>query len=843
MIQNRLLTKHLIHLLLLIVLLVTTFFHLWQLPHFPPPMTGDEAKNGLEVLLLRAEPKLISFAPANAGREAMFHYMLMLPMAIFGSTVFALRIIPTLAGIVAVALSYRWARTLLPPSPDGPWAALLTATCLSASLWALQLSRLGLRGILLLPCMLAAYHFFWLGYRRTQLKWFVFSGLFLGLAIHTYTASRALPLVFTLFVLGVTLFYRKREAGYVATAWRGLVITGLVSMLVFAPLGWYFLNNPGAFIFRSDQVSLQSIYQTYHAHTGQSFANFLLATWGEHLSWFIDLSMPWLQNRTWPLLLRGLPIFFFGLGIVRAVVLARRQAAYFFLLITFLVGILPIFIGLPTSMRVILAIPGTYALLAIGLYYPIDWSAKKAPHLRRPVSAAVTGAIVLVSSVSLIGLFQFERWVGPPPLTAPFDHALAAATERIRARVLDDKESVLVPQVIYHFPTGRYLLDDGFAFGPEPPADSAKAVLVFWPVDWARWFQNQAPSFVRLSPQAKEGLGVVDMAGQWDQPKITQFLEQVEAQRQLPDTETVVDATGQPVGHFIKLPEQLVFDSLRNDPQNPVRLDYPNGLQLLGYDSWFLSDRRVDVGLFWMAHRHILEDHHLVLQLIDGEGNVVGETVEPFWASPAYWDLRQPIISHTIIDLPAPPSPGIYTLKLGLIRDNYTTGALGLGAWSRPVNRAGAESLTPIGLIQVGDTPQFDHDLNVNFGDELALTGYRLEAGALPGVYEIGLRWQALQVMDSDYTITIQLLDQDNKLVAQTDKPPFGGAYPTTAWPPGTPLPDSYWLQLPENVPGGEYRLAVGVYDFDTLERLPVTQADSVIPGANLVVLQPVPVN
>jgi len=188
------LQKHTTHALMLLTLLVTTFFHIWQLPDFPPPMTGDEAKNGLEVLLLMAEPKLIAFAPANAGREAMFHCMLMLPLTIFGSTVFALRIIPTVAGILAVALSYRWARSLLPVSPSTPWIALLTAVIVATSLWATQLSRLGLRGILLLPCMLAAYHFFWLGYRRKRYKWFVFSGIFLGLALHTYTASRALPL-------------------------------------------------------------------------------------------------------------------------------------------------------------------------------------------------------------------------------------------------------------------------------------------------------------------------------------------------------------------------------------------------------------------------------------------------------------------------------------------------------------------------------------------------------------------------------------------------------------------------------------------------------------------------
>jgi hypothetical protein len=455
----------------------------------------------------------------------------------------------------------------------------------------------------------------------------------------------------------------------------------------------------------------------------------------------------------------------------------------------------------------------------------------------------VAAVVLLFGTFSIVQLFKFERWVGPPPLTAPFDHALAVATDRIRARVLDRKESVLVPQVIYSFPTGRYLLDDGFESVTETSSPSTETVLVFWPVDWAGWFQNQAPSFVMLSPQGEGRTGVVEAVGQWEQGEIANFQAQVQTQRNLPNTEAVVDATGRTVGHFIELPWQQALDSLRSAPQNPALLDYPNGLQLLGYDSWFVSDQSLDIGTFWVARRHILEDHHLVLQLVDAANNVVGETVESFWASPPYWSPDQQVISHNIINLADTPSPGIYTLKLGLIKDNYTAEAMGLGAWNRAGNVRHSEPLVPIGLIHIGDSLPFDSDLGATFGDELALTGYRLESGERPNTYNIGLRWQALQPVENDYTITIQLFDKDDNLVAQVDKPPFGGAYPTTAWQPGTEMPDTYTLELPESVPGGEYRLAVGVYDFDTLERLPVVEADNIIPDANLVILQQVAVN
>jgi hypothetical protein len=836
--------------LLLSTLLIATFLRWWNLTEFPPCVAGDEAQNGLDALRLIAAPKLTVFLPANTGREALFYYFLMSSIAILGPTAFALRIWPTIVGILVVALSYRWVRSLLSGSGRTIWIALLAAVFMATSLWGLYMSRMGLRAIFLLPFMLATYHFFWTGYSRSESRWFVLSGLFLGLSTYTYLSSRLIPLTLVLFVGCLSIFYRKRETNRLRLAWSGLVITALVSGVVFVPLGWYFFNHPDAFLLRSSQVSLWESYQVNHAHTGESFTHFVLTSWGDNLRWFVNLSTPWIQNQGLPVILYLLP-FFFWIGLIRAAYLARRHPGYTFLLISFFVGILPILFSPPTLLRVILAFPATYALLAIGVYYPLEYLSGKIKKLDLPIHVAVIAGVLLIATISSSGFFRFGRWVGLPPLPTFYDHAFDVAAKRIRSLVLTDRQSVLVPQAVYGFSAAYFLLQDDFA-SPLPVQDKTllaptETLSIFWPVDWARWFENKPPSFVLLSPGVKGDIGYVEKIGQWEQAKVVDFEHLVQAQQSLPETEVVLDGTGQPIGHILKVNRNQVIDKLREVPQNPVQFNFQNQIRLLGYDTWFLSPRDLDIGLFWQAQQYLEEDHHLVLQVVDRDGQIQGETVGVFRPSTAAWSPGQLIIDHQIIKLTDSLPQGIYILRIGLIKFNYTRQAsLGQGEWLSASNLAGGvlpELLIPIGLIQVGDSPGFDRTLSINFDDKISLTGYRLDQGASPNTFQISLRWQALKPIEKDYTITIQLLDQTQNLIAQVDKPPLGGAYPTTAWSPGNQIPDIYDLQLPPGIPRGVYQLVVGVYDLQTLQRLPVSQTDNSIPKINLVILQQIVLN
>ena len=116
------------------------------------------------------------------------------------------------------------------------------------------------------------------------------------------------------------------------------------------------------------------------------------------------------------------------------------------------------------------------------------------------------------------------------------------------------------------------------------------------------------------------------------------------------------------------------------------------------------------------------------------------------------------------------------------------------------------------------------HPLLRSLGLQVALLGYDLhpatpEAG---GTLDITLWWQALAPMDSDYSVFIHLTGPDGRVLAQSDTLLLHGQQPTSGWPLGLVAKTDYQLHVPHDSPPGEYTIMVGVYSWESGERLPV---------------------
>jgi hypothetical protein len=86
----------------------------------------------------------------------------------------------------------------------------------------------------------------------------------------------------------------------------------------------------------------------------------------------------------------------------------------------------------------------------------------------------------------------------------------------------------------------------------------------------------------------------------------------------------------------------------------------------------------------------------------------------------------------------------------------------------------------------------------------------------------ITLHWRSEQRMETDYKIFVHVFQQaTDALVAQDDAMPKRWSYPTTFWGPGERVKDEIPVSL-KGVPQGVYGIAVGVYDPQTMERLPL---------------------
>ncbi len=131
------------------------------------------------------------------------------------------------------------------------------------------------------------------------------------------------------------------------------------------------------------------------------------------------------------------------------------------------------------------------------------------------------------------------------------------------------------------------------------------------------------------------------------------------------------------------------------------------------------------------------------------------------------------------------------------------------------------------------------HPVNARIGDQIVLLGY----GAQPSEVHAGesftltLYWRAERRPDADYAVFVHLLDEAQKMVAQADGPPLerpgAGAYPTSWWEPGEELEDVRDVVMPAGTGEGAYDLFVGLYRWETGERLPALAADgSQVPDA-----------
>jgi hypothetical protein len=107
---------------------------------------------------------------------------------------------------------------------------------------------------------------------------------------------------------------------------------------------------------------------------------------------------------------------------------------------------------------------------------------------------------------------------------------------------------------------------------------------------------------------------------------------------------------------------------------------------------------------------------------------------------------------------------------------------------------------------------------------------------AQPGdTIQLNLRWRALAKAEESYTVFVHLIDLSNQPIVALDYTPLGGAVPThlwiPKWLPGQEMTDPYSLQIPPELPTGQYLIEVGLYEMVGLRRLHLAAADGSIIG------------
>ncbi|MBN1640439.1 MAG: glycosyltransferase family 39 protein [Anaerolineae bacterium] len=299
-------------------------------------------------------------------------------------------------------------------------------------------------------------------------------------------------------------------------------------------------------------------------------------------------------------------------------------------------------------------------------------------------------------------------------------------------------------------------------------------------------------------------------------------------------------ADGQLLGLSVPIGEATVMRPETPPRKSELSIAHPSHrrygpLALLGHNYNGGSYQPGDVALldaYWRAMRRPGGDLAFALQLLDGDGNVAAErAIEPAGGyPPSQWQEGEVVRGQYRFRIPIDAAPGAYTLALVPIRDR---GALAIWPWQARRTVLHALKVIAPATDRVFALPDMQVTVGANLGDRVELLGYDLAAGPVqPGeTVSYTLYWRALDEMARDYTVFNHLVAADGTVWGQRDSQPQDGAQPTTRWVPGQVIADPYQVQVASGAPGGTLSLRVGLYDQQTMLRLPVYDASGQVAG------------
>jgi hypothetical protein len=142
-----------------------------------------------------------------------------------------------------------------------------------------------------------------------------------------------------------------------------------------------------------------------------------------------------------------------------------------------------------------------------------------------------------------------------------------------------------------------------------------------------------------------------------------------------------------------------------------------------------------------------------------------------------------------------------------------------------PIYTATIHSVPYAWIYQVA--PPLANPLAAQFGAGLHLRGYALDSSELrsAGRLLLTLQWQAQATPAHDYLVFAHVLDETGQRVGQADFAPAGPQQPTSTWQPQRVYTWQNPLPVPADLPAGDYWLALGLYDPQSMARLPLHTA------------------
>jgi hypothetical protein len=626
------------------ITLVAAFFRLYRIMEIPPGDGDDAAHYGVDALRI-LDGEFPIFFTTNFGREAMFSYLVAACVALFGVGPHAMHIAAAIVGILTVPAVYFATEELLRDEKGAlrKVGGLMVALVTAISYWHLNWSRTGLRVILVPPFTAAIVGFLWRALRTGSRRDFVLAGAFLGLSIYTYQAARILP-VLVVAAFAYTAAARRKLSRQDVTS---LALVALVSALVFAPLGIYFVTHPGTFAERIGNTFVLgesgdegSALQQFAAQLGNVLLFLNFRGDGDPI-----LTIPGRPSLNGFLSV----LFFVGLLVSMRNI---RKPVYAFILTWLVVMSVPAMVagGDATAKRALGAFQAVMMLVAIGTLAPLDalrrWSLKEG--LGWDWTDYARLGVFLAAAFAYSGWLTYRDyfvvWGGDPDLFTHYESGLAAIGRYVATVPRDER--VYISPVRTDHPSMRYNSEN------HPGIVGYNGRTCFVAPERAQ----QDTTYVIVPGDDKQGLDALAET--------------------FPEGSIVAEGPvhyGLPYFNAFHVPAGA---GARLAPAQPVSANWQDEIGLLGYtlnaDAFSAGDT-LELHLFYRSLAKMDADYIAFVHLLGPDNPATGnalwaqhdaEPCQTFYAT-SRWHVGEIVRDDVTLTIPDDAPPGTYELQTG----------------------------------------------------------------------------------------------------------------------------------------------------------------------------------
>ncbi len=221
--------------------------------------------------------------------------------------------------------------------------------------------------------------------------------------------------------------------------------------------------------------------------------------------------------------------------------------------------------------------------------------------------------------------------------------------------------------------------------------------------------------------------------------------------------------------------------------------------------------------LFWQAVQNPTQDHTAIIELVNDQDQVVVKRDFPLGNGrypTSQWNANEQISDLDRLRVPVDLASGLYRWRV----------SIGSG---EPIELGDLHVTAPERSFTL---PTIEKRIDQTLNSQATLLGYEIAGCKMQDAEcRVKLWWRAEADLPESYKVFVHLLDTNGVPRAQADVIPVKGTRPTTSWLPGEIIADEIVLQIPADLPAGQYRLTIGLYNELNGTRLTLPDGQDVI--------------